>query len=70
MRWRPLYEHYRPFRCGIWFLARGRFRRNAEKETIRLPQPVKARYLKFVALSEQSGQPFATIAELEVEEAR
>jgi beta-galactosidase len=51
-------------------LARGRFRRNAEKETIRLPQPVKARYLKFVALSEQSGQPFATIAELEVEEAR
>ena len=35
--------------------AKGRFRRNAEEETIRLSQPVKARYLKFVALSEQSG---------------
>jgi beta-galactosidase len=50
--------------------AKGRFRRNAEEETIRLSQPVKARYLKFVALSEQSGQPFATIAELDVEEAK
>ena len=50
--------------------AKGRFRRNAEEETIRLSQPVKAHYLKFVALSEQSGQPFATIAELDVEEAK
>jgi beta-galactosidase len=50
--------------------AKGRFRKNAEEETIRLPQPVKARYLKFVALSEQSGQPFATVAELDVEEAK
>jgi hypothetical protein len=49
--------------------AKGRFHRNAEEETIRLSHPVKARYLKFVALSEQSGQPFATVAELEVEEA-
>ncbi len=68
MRWRPLYEHYRPFRCGIWFPAKDRFRRDAEEETIRLSQPVKARYLKFVASSEQSGQPFATVAELDVEE--
>lgn len=50
--------------------AKGRFRRNAEEETIRLSQPVKARYLKFVALSEQSGQPFATIAEFDVDEAK
>ena len=50
--------------------AKGRIRRNAEEETIRLSQPVKARYLKFVALSEQSGQPYATVAELEVEEAK
>ena len=33
----------------------GKLRRNAEEETIRLSQPVKARYLKFVALSEHSG---------------
>lgn len=50
--------------------AKGRFRRNADEETIRLSQPVKARYLKLVALSEQSGQPFATVAKLEVEEAK
>jgi len=50
--------------------AKGRIRRNAEEETIRLPQPVKARYLKFVALNEQSGQAYATVAELEVEEAK
>jgi beta-galactosidase len=50
--------------------AKGRFRRGADEETIRLPQPVKARYLKFVALSEQSGQSYATVAELGVEEAK
>jgi len=31
---------------------------------------VKARYLKFVVLSEQRQQPFASIAELEVIEAK
>ena len=50
--------------------AKGRVRRNAEEETIRLPAPVKARYLKFVALSEQRGQAFASVAELDVEEAK
>jgi hypothetical protein len=50
--------------------ANGRFRRNAEEDTFRLSQPVKARYLQFVALNEQRGQPFATVAELEVEEAK
>jgi len=50
--------------------AKGSFRRNAAEQTIRLPQPVKARYLKFVALNDQSGQPFATVAELEVTEAK
>ena len=38
--------------------------------SIRLPKPVAARYLKFVALSEQTRQPFATIAELDVGEAQ
>jgi beta-galactosidase len=66
------YEVYLSDNAQDWgsAAAKGRFRRNAEEETIRLPQPVKARYLKFVALSEQSGQPFATVAELEVEEAK
>ena len=50
--------------------AKGRFRRNAEEEAVRLPQPIKARYLKFVALSEQSGESYATVAELDVEEAK
>jgi len=50
--------------------VKGRIRRNAETETIHLPQPVPARYMKFVILNEQNGRPFATVAELEVVEAR
>jgi len=50
--------------------AKGKFRQNALEQTIRLPQPIKARYLKFVALNEQNGQPFATVAELDVIEAK
>ncbi|HWH72281.1 MAG TPA: discoidin domain-containing protein, partial [Candidatus Sulfotelmatobacter sp.] len=50
-------------------VAKGSFRRNASEQTIRLSQPVKGRYLKFVALSEQQGQPFAAVAELDVLEA-
>ena len=38
-------------------------------EAIRLPQPTTARYLKFVVLSEQRNQAFASIAELSVTEA-
>ena len=50
--------------------AKGHFRRDAAEQTIRLPQPIKGRYLKFVALNEQDGQPFATVAELEITEAK
>ena len=50
--------------------AKGTFRRNAAEQTIRLPKPVAARYLKFVALNEQSGRSFATVAELDVTEAK
>jgi len=50
--------------------AKGSFRRNAQEQTIRLSQPVKGRYLKLVALSEQRGQPFAAVAELDVIEAK
>ncbi|HYG35875.1 MAG TPA: discoidin domain-containing protein, partial [Clostridia bacterium] len=50
--------------------AKGSFRRNAAEQTVRLSHPVKARYLKFVALSEQRGQAFASVAELDVVEAK
>jgi len=51
-------------------VARGQFSDDQPEETIRLPHPVIARYLKFVALSEQHGRPFATIAELEMIEGK
>ena len=47
-------------------VAKGQIRRNADDAFIQLSRPVNARYLKFVVISEQSGKPFATIAELEV----
>jgi beta-galactosidase len=47
--------------------ARGRFRQNSSEETIHLPVPVRARFLKFVMLSEQHDRPFASVAELDVE---
>jgi beta-galactosidase len=50
-------------------VARGTFRKGALTQTIRLPEPVSGRFLKFVALSEQSGAPYATAAELNVIEA-
>lgn len=50
-------------------VAKGEIASNADEQTLELPRPVKARYLKFVALSEQHGRPFATVAELEVIEA-
>jgi beta-galactosidase len=54
-----------------WGVAavKGRIAPDAASERIRLPQPVKARYLKFVVLSEQRNQPYATVAELSVVEA-
>jgi len=51
-------------------VLKGLISRDAQDETFELPKPTKARYLKFVALSEQRRQPFATIAELEVIEAK
>lgn len=50
-------------------VAHGRFDPDHPVETIQLLHPVTARYLKFVALSEQNGRAFATIAELELIEA-
>jgi beta-galactosidase len=50
-------------------MAKGSFSSEAGAETIRFPGSVKARFLKFVALSEQRGRSFATIAELRLIEA-
>jgi beta-galactosidase len=50
--------------------ATGRFRRNDAEALIRLPKAAAARYLKFIVVSEQTRQPFATIAELDVVEAQ
>jgi beta-galactosidase len=65
------YEIYLGNDGKVWSspTARGSFRRDADAETVHFPNPVKARYLKFVALSEQRGRPFASVAELEVIEA-
>ncbi len=49
--------------------AKGSISPGAAKERILLSKPVKARFLKLVVLSEQLGQPFATVAEMSVEEA-
>jgi beta-galactosidase len=48
-------------------VARGRFHQDSPEETIHLSAPVRARYLKFVILNEQHGQPFASVGELKVE---
>ena len=48
--------------------TKGQFPNSKAWQTASLPQPVKARYLKFVALSEVTGQPYASIAELDITE--
>ena len=51
-------------------VAKGTFKNNGNEQTIKLATPVTGRYLKFVALSEVSGQKFASIAELDVMEVK
>lgn len=46
--------------------VKGRFRRGADEQAIKLSKPVKARYMKFVAISEQQDQAFASVADLDV----
>ena len=47
-------------------VAEGAFENNRKEKTISLTTPVKARYVRFTALSEQTGQDFATGAEFKV----
>jgi beta-galactosidase len=49
--------------------AKGSFRGDASDEVVQLRKIIRARYVKFVALNEQNGQPFASVAELEAIEA-
>jgi beta-galactosidase len=49
--------------------AKGSFRGDASNEVVQLRKTIRARYVKFVALNEQNGQPFARVAELEAIEA-
>jgi hypothetical protein len=46
--------------------AAGRWPNSAERKAVRFEQPVTARYLKLVALSEVAGQPFTSAAEVDV----
>ncbi len=46
--------------------AKGRFGRPAGEHTVRLPSPVTARFMRFVALSEVENQVYASVAELAV----
>jgi len=62
------YELYASLDGKDWAkpVARGQFEDDPE-ETIHLAAPVRARYLKFVMLSEQQGRAIASVAELSVE---
>jgi len=62
------YEIYFSNKVDDWGapLVKGRFQKRQDEETVRLSKPVKARYMKFVAISEQQNQPFASVAELDV----
>ena len=47
-------------------VAEGTFENNLKEKVVMLPTAVKARYVRFTALSEQNGQDFASGAEFKV----
>lgn len=47
-------------------IQKGTFANNAEEKKVIFTQPVKARYIRFTALSEQNGQDFASGAEITI----
>ncbi len=47
-------------------VVKAEFRRNKSEKKVTFDQPVKGRYIRFTALSEQSGQDFATGAEITI----
>jgi beta-galactosidase len=46
--------------------VKGRFQNDADKQIVKLPSPVTARYLKIVALSEVARNNWTSIAELTI----
>jgi beta-galactosidase len=61
------YEIYVSSDAKTWNspVAKGKIDRDSGVETIRFAKPVAGRYVKFVALNEQYGRAFASIAELQ-----
>jgi beta-galactosidase len=51
-------------------VAKGTWKNSGNEQTAKFKTPVSSRYLKLVALSEVTGQKFASIAELDVQEAK
>ncbi len=47
-------------------VQRGRFAKVNTPQTVEFAQPVRGRYLKLVALTELNGQPFSSVAELQI----
>lgn len=47
-------------------VATGSFPSSRQLQTVTFPQPVKARYIRFRALSEQHGADYATAAEIDI----
>jgi hypothetical protein len=47
-------------------IASGEWANNAEWKTVQLAEPVQARWIRLVALTEVNGQPFASAAEIEI----
>ncbi len=45
---------------------KGSFNRGNREKRVEFAQPVKARYIRFTALSEQSGQDYASGAEISI----
>ena len=51
-------------------VAKGACKGKDKAETVKLAKPVPGRYLKLVALSEATGQKYASVAELDVVDAK
>ena len=47
-------------------VSEGHFRNSPERQSQRFQAPQKARYLKLTALSEQAGNHYTTVAELDI----
>ena len=67
--WISAYETYVSADGQNWGApaAKGVFEKNTEVKRIRLTEPVKARFLRFVAKEGFDGKPFAAIAEIDIE---